>query len=482
VLDIVDENVQPVGEESHRTKGLLRLTMACNERCPFCNVPMEDYARPTPPMEQSLQELQQFLDEGADTLTISGGEPTLLKKRLLTLVKTAREGGIRFIELQTNAVLITPAYGQLLADAGVTSAFVSLLSHVPEHHDHLAGLDGAFAKCLAGIDALLDAGIRVTLNPVTARPTQELVPDYIDFVAERLPRVGFVSLSAVQPHGRAKEALAEMLPDYDVLRRTIPLARERAAHHGIDLVNPYCGLPLCVGWSDDPSRSVEAWEASRGGWMRTPGLNNQGNKRQGGPCLSCAVRTRCGGAWHAYWDRRGPRGLEAPVHLVTPWEPGGMDHTPTQRAYRLHRPARPSDLPLMERDGEPTVWLHATGLSKGMAAALLPSVVTDVALDVYSLDPAALRETLTEVKRLLALGRQLDPQLRIRVWIGVFLVSGMRPDAILRTLRVFHVLGVDAVRLISASPKAAKLAQALAPQLAGLDLQPLRPPVAVPPS
>ena len=35
-------------EDSHRTKGLLRLTMACNERCPFCNVPAEDYARPTP--------------------------------------------------------------------------------------------------------------------------------------------------------------------------------------------------------------------------------------------------------------------------------------------------------------------------------------------------------------------------------------------------------------------------------------------------
>ena len=29
-------------EQSHRTKGLLRLTMACNEQCPFCNVPAED--------------------------------------------------------------------------------------------------------------------------------------------------------------------------------------------------------------------------------------------------------------------------------------------------------------------------------------------------------------------------------------------------------------------------------------------------------
>ena len=36
-------------EESHLTKGLVRLTMVCNERCPFCNVPAEDFpAAPTP--------------------------------------------------------------------------------------------------------------------------------------------------------------------------------------------------------------------------------------------------------------------------------------------------------------------------------------------------------------------------------------------------------------------------------------------------
>ena len=65
------------------------------------------------------------------------------------------------------------------------------------------GLEGAFGRCLAGIDALLDAGVRVALNPVTAACTQARVADYVDFVAARLPRVRSISLSAVQPHGRA---------------------------------------------------------------------------------------------------------------------------------------------------------------------------------------------------------------------------------------------------------------------------------------
>ena len=124
-------------EDNHRTKGLVRLTMACNERCPFCNVPAEDYPKLTPPEAEIAEQLQTFLDTGAQTLTISGGEPTLLRRRLLALVADARAGGIRSIELQTNAVLITPDYASALYTAGLTSAFVSCLLYTsPSPRDH----------------------------------------------------------------------------------------------------------------------------------------------------------------------------------------------------------------------------------------------------------------------------------------------------------------------------------------------------------
>ena len=117
--ETVPESVSSA-EENHRTKGLVRLTMACNERCPFCNVPAEDYpARPTPEAEL-LAEVDRFVAAGDRTLTISGGEPTLLRRRLLALTREARARGIDFVEIQTNAVLITPDYAAALAEAGVT--------------------------------------------------------------------------------------------------------------------------------------------------------------------------------------------------------------------------------------------------------------------------------------------------------------------------------------------------------------------------
>jgi MoaA/NifB/PqqE/SkfB family radical SAM enzyme len=411
-------------EASHRTKGLLRLTMACNERCPFCNVPAEDYPRLTPPPDEIAAELDAFVATGQRTLTISGGEPTLLKKRLLALISEARARGVPFVELQTNAVLIDGAYARALAEAGLTSAFISLLSDHADQHDQLAGLPGAFPRCLAGIDALLDVGVRVTLNPVVARISQHRVADYISFVAERLPRVRSISLSAVQPHGRAGrgDQTQELLPDYEVLASILPEARRRANGAAIELLNPYCGLPLCIGWSEDPARSVEAIEAAEGGWRPLPGIENEGDKDHGPACQRCTWRTRCGGAWRAYWALRGGRGLVAPSSLVLPWEgaPG-----PDQ----LHIDARgglsAEALSACRAATCPSVLVWVRGLGSGDADRLLGSGCTDLAVD---LDPSgllraahprrrAVGQTLLQLRQLQAAAAASAPARRLRLWL-----------------------------------------------------------------
>jgi len=454
----------PAGESSHRTKGLLRLTMACNERCPFCNVPMEDYERPTPTMEETNEALQSFLDAGAETLTISGGEPTLLRKRLLDVIVRARAGGVRFVELQTNAVLIDEGYAAALAEAGLTSAFVSLISHVPEHHDALAGLDGAFERCVEGIRQLMAHGVRVTLNPVTARRTQALLPDYIDWVAEHLPGVTFLSLSAVQPHGRGAAHVDALLPDYDVLADSIREARSRAAAHGIGVVNPYCGLPLCVGWDDDLSRSVEAFEAVRGGWRDTPGIENIGDKRHGAPCATCALRTRCGGAWHAYWEVRGGRGLRAPATVVPPWR-AGSDGAPGQVVWRTV-PQRAAP----EGAHAPTRWWRARTLTPSEVPDLVDSPVTDVAIEVDTVDPQVLGPTLQAIRLLAEDGRRRNPQHRLRSWLGIRPDAATNPEAVARTVGRAAAAGVHAVRILSPDPIWRRLADALVRARPGLDV------------
>lgn len=434
LMDCVD------AEDSHQTKGLLRLTMACNERCPFCNVPAEDY-RPTltPSWELVAEQLDAFVASGEKTLTISGGEPTLLRRRLLRLIGEARGAGVPFVELQTNAILVDTPYAAALAAQGLTSAFVSLLSDVPELHDELAGLKGAYRRCLRGIDALLDAGIRVTLNPVIARQTQDRLLDFIAFVAERLPRVQSISLSAVQPHGRAASEPG-LMPDYAVLGPQVPAARQAAAEHGIRLLNPYCGLPLCVGWSEGLEHCVEAIEARAGGWQERPGIENQGDKSYGAPCVSCSLRAWCGGAWHAYWEHHGGSGIQAPSVVVAPWRAGARAH-PLQTVVRA--PSGPSEetWTRISAAETPSVWLWTDRIDREALNRLRESRCTDLGLEVPAAGMAAGGARARGMARLLRALVQAGPRIRLAVRPGKHSQDDLRTLATLAA--TLGVVGVD---------------------------------------
>ncbi|MCA9617555.1 MAG: radical SAM protein [Myxococcales bacterium] len=456
------------GEADHYTKGLLRLTMACNERCPFCNVPVEDYAEPTPSDEAVAAELEAFLASGEETLTISGGEPTLQKRRLLAAITEARGRGVPFVELQTNAILIDDRYARALADAGLTSAFVSLLSDDPALHDELAGLAGAFPLCLRGIDALLDAGVAVTLNPVVAHQTQDRLATFVEFVHHRLPRVRAISLSAVQPHGRAAKQL-DLLPDYAVLGPEVRRAHARAEALGLLLLNPYCGLPLCVGWSDRRLASVESLEAERawaGGAEAPPGIDNRGNKRHGAPCRRCALRTRCGGAWHAYWDHRAGRGLAPPLTTRAPWWPDAATQ-PGQavevgRANQLHEP-----LQRLARQSAPTLWLFVDGLAEGDAAQILASPCTDVAILIDGPIPHTLARELAHLRDG---GRAQDDQLRRCVTLGTRSLGSFTEGHAL--VEQAAALGVRALELLLvATPRHARFVAAMAERHPTIELR-----------
>ena len=415
--------------------------MACNERCTFCNVPMEDY-QPVTSSDEDLQvDLDRLIDSGAKTATISGGEPTLMRTRLLNTVHYLRKNGVDFVDLQTNAVLIDEEYAHTLALAGVTSAFVSFLSHMPEHHDSLCGLPGAFEKCEGGIDALLNAGVSVTLNPVIAASTQHLLSDYLRYVASRFPRIQYISLSAVQPHGRAAQNV-HLLPDYGLLGQQVRQAHKVSAAEGLTLLNPYCGLPLCVGWEGAQNESVEAM-GSHDGDTGAFGINNLGNKRQDKVCQHCALRTRCGGAWHAVWDVRGGAGIEPPAKIGAPW-----DATWSTNAFESFTAytGLSTDLAALQASQKPTRWVSTQSLSADQFQLVLNTGVTNWVWNIRG----TIRQhkvMIAAMRRQLARQESWSQQTQIRFhWV---IEDAMGLEEAHQWVGLAYTLGVSQIRLAS---------------------------------
>ena len=150
--------------------------------------------------------------------------------------------------------------------------------------------------------------------------------------------------------------------------------------------------------------------------MNPQGIDNAGNKRHGTPCRDCALRTRCGGAWHAYWNHRGGSGIAAPFERRPPWRPGA-DSLPGQTVTSHSK----STLDTAPREA-PTRWLVVDALTAADATTI-GQHFTDLA---FVGDAAALRAAWEGLEILATANTGRLPQTRHRVVAGLTRLGSYR--------------------------------------------------------
>jgi hypothetical protein len=252
-------------------------------------------------------------------------------------------------------------------------------------------------------------------------------------------------MSAVQPHGRARENL-HLLPDYDVLSIHIREAREIANSMGIELLNPYCGLPLCVGWEDGLSVSVEAIEATI--QSTAQGIDNHGNKSHGRACMDCALRNRCGGAWHAVWETRDGRGIAAPAFVSMPWL--GQTTALEFVAQSLYE-GEEIDWTAVAESPAPAKWLwtdraHPTGTIRS-------SGIGHVALRIPLHAPVQARPLLALARKLERTNALVSPQRMIHIHIEWPTPPGLAAQSLEDGIHIAAALGARTLTLTGPDAK-----------------------------
>lgn len=264
ILEPVGRSEAPRGlasAELHEGKGgrepLLRTTFACNQRCPFCFVPLT--GRPV-----DLSEIRSDLDELARQrpapreLMISGGEPTL-DLRLPRILGMAKRRGFRRFVLQTNGLLFArPGLLDRLLRSGVRSFMVSFHASTAGLYDRVTGTRGLFPRAAAGLSRLLRcASCHVTVNVVVNRYNYGDLPALVDLVAD---------LAAAAPRGgrpelyfsMVNEAGHEKVPGWAVDLKDVGPALRRAVRRCRARGIPVCrfggesSFPVCL--LDEPGR------------------------------------------------------------------------------------------------------------------------------------------------------------------------------------------------------------------------------------
>jgi His-Xaa-Ser system radical SAM maturase HxsC len=278
-------------------------TDRCNSYCLMCSQP------PRKVNEQGIVaehlRLLSLISDRPSELGITGGEPTLLKDGLLTVVSACKQ------RLPTTALHILSngrlfyygAFARRLAELEHPDMMIGvpLYSDVDTEHDHVVQAQGAFEQTMGGLQNLGRHGVPVEVRIVVHRLTSERLVDIAEFIYRNLTFAAHVTFMGLEPMGFAVANLERLWVDPWDYRAELERATWFLSDRGMN-VSIY-NHQLCTVQPSVRSfcrQSISDW---KNGFLPV--------------CDSCALRESCPGFFTSSLQRRASSYIQ-PVSSVPP--------------------------------------------------------------------------------------------------------------------------------------------------------------------
>ena len=294
--------------------GSLAMTHRCHLRCVHCYLGPERYA---PPEGGELDTafwtgvVGQIADAGCLNLLITGGEP-LLRPDFAEVYGHAVRRGI-LVSVFTNGTLVDQRVLDLFDALPPQLVEITLYGASAEVYEGVTASPGSFARCLRGVDALLERGVPVGLKAMILSGNRHEIGRMREMARER--GVDFRLDPAVFPCGSgdpeplayripADEAIAVEMEDEALLARTAEYyARMRGLPGEARLFTCLAGV---TGFHIDPSGTLlpclmvatHGYDLRRGsfreGWDSVLARFREQGIPPGYECHTCDLRFLCG--------------------------------------------------------------------------------------------------------------------------------------------------------------------------------------------
>lgn len=155
------------GQQRVPLNGSFEVTLRCNVRCQHCYIPFDERAGSSQD-ELSLVEIERIFSEMADAgclwLLLTGGEP-FLRKDFLKIYDSAKRKGF-ILSVFTNGTLLTEKIADHLAEWRPFAIEISLYGATQATYERVTGVPGSYARCMQGIELLLERKLPLQLKSV----------------------------------------------------------------------------------------------------------------------------------------------------------------------------------------------------------------------------------------------------------------------------------------------------------------------------
>ena len=239
-------------------------TSMCNNRCIMCCQP--------PHTHNDIEELywdniERINNAPSDLplLCLTGGEPTLLGDKLISLISCIREKLPQTeILLLTNARLFSDEeYAANVATAGEGHLFVGteLHSDFANDHDYIAGKENAYKEAVIGMYNLAAHDIEIELRVIICKENFTRLNHIAQFIHKNLPFVGKIAFMGMECVGYAYDNYESVWVDpidySDVLEDAVRYLSEW--RYNVNIYN----IPLCLlpeGIRQFSRHSISDWK------------------------------------------------------------------------------------------------------------------------------------------------------------------------------------------------------------------------------
>lgn len=168
---LVDELLRRAAAQRQPVNGTFELTERCNLTCRMCYIRQSpgDAVRRAKELSSAtwLELARQAVDNGMVFLLLTGGEVFLRPDFFEIYTPLTRLGLI--LTLFTNGTLITEALAARLAEAPPSRTEITLYGATAATYESITGVPGSYARCCAGIEALVKYRVPLGLKTTISR-------------------------------------------------------------------------------------------------------------------------------------------------------------------------------------------------------------------------------------------------------------------------------------------------------------------------
>jgi molybdenum cofactor biosynthesis enzyme MoaA len=229
-------------------RGVIWLGQTCNQRCYFCYFATRIADRSHPEhafmdlvkAKKLCKTLRYFY--GNTSVDIQGGEPTI-HPDILELTRYCGEIGLYPTLITNGLVLGKPGLVEKYREAGVRDFLVSFHG-IGEIHDQVVGVDGAYARIVAGVERMREAGMPFRFNCTMSKPVIPVLPE----IARKAIEYGAYAVNyiAFNPFGDQEQGVRtrENVALYSEIKPRLAESIDALEAAGIETNVRY--LPLCM--------------------------------------------------------------------------------------------------------------------------------------------------------------------------------------------------------------------------------------------